>query len=92
MKSYFTLTIALLAALFYACERPVSKNVNGAGADWSHYLGDQSSSQYSTLDQINKDNVDQLEIVWTYVTGDSAVYQTNNLIIDGRIPLLLTVS
>ena len=62
MKNYFTLTIALLAVLFYACERPVNKNVNGTGADWSHYLGDPSSSQYSTLEQINKDNADQLEI------------------------------
>ncbi len=85
MKNYFTITIALLTALFYACESPVNKNINGAGADWSHYLGDPSSSQYSILDQINKDNVDQLEIAWTYVTGDSAVYQTNNLIIDGRL-------
>ena len=33
MKNYFTLTIALLAVLFYACERPVNKNINGAGAD-----------------------------------------------------------
>ena len=55
----------------------------GAGEDWAHYLGHPSSNQYSTLDQIDRTNVDQLEIAWTYVTGDSAMYQTNNLIVDG---------
>lgn len=55
----------------------------GAGADWAHYLGHPSSSQYSTLDQINTQNVTQLEVAWVYETGDSAMYQANNLIVDG---------
>ena len=55
----------------------------GAGADWATYLGHPSSNQYSTLDQINRENVSQLELAWTYMTGDSANYQTNNLIVDG---------
>lgn len=55
----------------------------GAGADWAHYLGDPSSNQYSTLNQINTENVHELELAWTYDTGDSAMYQTNNLIADG---------
>ena len=53
--------------------------------DWAHYLGSPSSTQYSTLDQINADNVSQLEVAWTYVTGDSAMYQTNNLVINGIV-------
>ncbi len=54
-----------------------------AGENWSSYLGHPTSSQFSSLDQINKSNVTQLEVAWTYVTGDSAMYQNNNLIIDG---------
>ncbi len=53
--------------------------------DWAHYLGSPSSTQYSPLDQINASNVSQLEVAWTYVTGDSAMYQTNNLVIDGVV-------
>ena len=36
---------------------------------WDSYLGGSDSSQFSSLDQINRDNVNQLEIAWTYETG-----------------------
>ena len=39
--------------------------------NWSLYLGDKHSTQYSTLIQITKDNVHQLEVAWEYKTGDS---------------------
>jgi len=55
----------------------------GAGADWAHYLGHPTSNQYSTLDQITTQNVRTLEVAWTFVTGDSALYEANNLIVDG---------
>src|SRR5690606_26186991 len=54
-----------------------------SNVDWAHYLGDPHSTQYSTLDQINRENVHLLEIAWMYDTGDSAEYQSNNLIVDG---------
>ena len=76
------LFFAGLAILQWACEKEIPP---GAGADWAHYLGHPSSNQYSHLDQINVDNVQQLEVAWTYVSGDSAQYQTNNLIVDGRL-------
>ena len=57
----------------------------GAGEDWSSYLGHPTSNQYSLLEQINTQNVNQLEVAWTYVSGDSAMYQTNNLIADGVV-------
>jgi glucose dehydrogenase len=37
---------------------------------WNQYLGGSDSSQYSSLDQINRSNVDDLEIAWTYPVGD----------------------
>jgi quinoprotein glucose dehydrogenase len=56
----------------------VSSNV-----DWPVYLGDRARTLYSPLDQINRDNVGQLEIAWTYDTGEAGEYQSNNLIIAG---------
>ena len=38
--------------------------------EWSAYLGDAGSSQYSELTQITTENVDKLEVAWTYDTGD----------------------
>src|SRR6266566_9929124 len=50
---------------------------------WSQYLGGADSSQYSSLSQINKSNVNQLTMVWTYPTGDTIQYLFNPLVVDG---------
>ena len=54
-----------------------------AGVNWPAYLGDKARSHYSTLDQINKENVSRLQVAWTYETGDKAEFQANALIVDG---------
>lgn len=57
-------------------------------ATWTQYLGGADSSQYSSLKQINKSNVKQLEIAWTYPTGDGRNYLFNPIVIDGVMYLL----
>lgn len=64
-----------------SAQSPVS--AAGADRDWRVYLGDKASTQYSTLDQITRDNVAQLQVAWTYDTGDKGEFQTNNLIVNG---------
>ncbi|GMV90861.1 MAG: hypothetical protein AMXMBFR82_06390 [Candidatus Hydrogenedentota bacterium] len=53
--------------------------------EWRWYLGDQQSTQYSKLDQINTGNVAELEQVWTYHSGGEAQIQTNPLVVDGLL-------
>lgn len=79
-STYKLIAISFLILYLTACTQTKPE---GAGADWATYLGHPTSNQYSTLDQINRDNVDQLELAWTYNTGEAANYQTNNLIVDG---------
>lgn len=38
-------------------------------ADWSQY-GGEGGQQYTPLTQIHRDNVDELELAWTFRTGD----------------------
>lgn len=38
-------------------------------ADWPHYGGDEGGSRFSPLTQINRDNVQGLELAWSYRTG-----------------------
>jgi glucose dehydrogenase len=64
------LTIAVLSA---ADERPFTT--------WREHLGGADSSQYSSLKQINKSNVKQLEVVWTYPSGDGQ-YLFNPIVVD----------
>ena len=52
-------------------------------ADWRVYLGGKERNLYSSLKQINRDNVAELQVAWSYETGDKAEYQANNLIVDG---------
>lgn len=76
-----TLTLALLVSVspLLAADRSF--------ATWSQYLGGADSSQYSSLKQINKSNVKQLEVAWTYPTGPGT-YTFNPLIVDGVMYVL----
>ena len=56
--------------------------------NWEHYGGDKTASQYSSLTQINTENVSQLQVAWTYHTGDAdeggaSQIQCNPIIVDG---------
>ena len=50
---------------------------------WRQYLGGSDSSQYSSLDQIDRKNVGQLQVAWTYSTGDMRTYRFNPIVVDG---------
>jgi quinoprotein glucose dehydrogenase len=39
-------------------------------ADWLHYGNDAGGARFSELTQLTPQNVDQLEVAWTYRTGD----------------------
>ena len=57
-------------------------------SDWPVYLGDPAASHYSSLDQINRQNVHRLKVAWTYATGDKSEYsqiQCNPLVVRGRL-------
>ncbi|MDP2128201.1 MAG: membrane-bound PQQ-dependent dehydrogenase, glucose/quinate/shikimate family [Pseudohongiella sp.] len=47
-----------------------SSNPEAVAADWPAYGGTYAAQRYSSLDQINPDNVSQLTRVWEYRTGD----------------------
>ncbi|MDH3244953.1 MAG: PQQ-binding-like beta-propeller repeat protein, partial [Saprospiraceae bacterium] len=56
--------------------------------DWSIYGGDFSGSRYSSLNQINKENVKDLKPLWTLSTGDAfpgSTIQCNPIMANGRL-------
>lgn len=44
-------------------------NVTGTAADWQYYGRTPAGTRYAPFDQINKDNVDRLQVAWTFRTG-----------------------
>jgi len=55
---------------------------------WDSYLGGSDSSQFSALTQVNKDNVDQLQVAWTFETGDGQPPHFNPTVAGGRMYVL----
>ena len=83
LQNCFAITVIILGAGLF----PVAMHAE-ADANWASYLGDSASSQYSILSQINRSNVDRLELAWTYHAGDvrknnRSQIQCNPLVIDG---------
>src|SRR5207244_667047 len=52
------------------------------------YGGAADSAQYSALNQINRSNVSELRIAWTYPTGDDRKYFFNPIVVDGLMYVL----
>ncbi len=50
---------------------------------WSSYLGGSDRNHYSTLHQITPENVQDLQVAWTYALPDSGQMQANPIIVDG---------
>ncbi|MGH9517713.1 MAG: PQQ-binding-like beta-propeller repeat protein [Terriglobales bacterium] len=51
--------------------------------DWAAYGGDENKTHYSPLTQINKSNVKQLEVAWSYDTEETGGLQTSPIEVDG---------
>lgn len=66
----------------------------GEGDGWGHYGGGQHGLQYSSLAQINKDNVNRLTEVWRHRTGELGAgmskpfaFEANPILVEGRLYL-----
>ena len=83
---------ALLAAAvcLTACSRAPEPETQTYGAfdfaGWDAYLGGSDSSQFTSLKQIDKSNVSQLQVAWSYPTGES--YLFNPIVVDGVMYVL----
>lgn len=83
--SLFSIGISLL---FLSCTTNSSNN-QYPGKEWPVYGGNQAGNRYSTLDQINKDNVNELKVSWTYDATSSessertVQIESHPLMIDG---------
>ena len=56
-------------AVLAAAPRPTVQGIP-VGADWPAYGGTFHATRYSPLEQINRDNVQRLERIWSFHTGD----------------------
>lgn len=65
-KQGFLVLLSLITSLsLFSCKDP-----NPNHKTWQVYSGDSEGTKYSSLKQINKQNVKDLKVAWTYRTGD----------------------
>ncbi len=87
MTPRFNLIILIAILFFYNCQSDKTPKVK-TGKNWPAYLGDNHNNHYSSLSQINKENIQNLQVVWEYKTTDSdsldkGQMQCNPIVIDG---------
>ncbi len=70
----FRVSLAALLLGFGTMALAQSGAVDG---DWAAYSGDKGSTKYSNLDQITKENVDQLQVAWQWASPDNAILEDN---------------
>lgn len=64
---------------------PVAKEQ--AQKDWSNYGNTPGGSRFAAIDQITRDNVNDLRVAWTFHTGDVPISPTGNGAEDQETPL-----
>ena len=62
--------ICLVPAIGFGGAPPAAAQQGAPAGEWRHYGADLAGTKYSPLDQIDRDNVDQLDIAWRWRTDN----------------------
>ncbi len=65
--------IRFAALLLTFASVPAFAQKGAPSGDWPHFAGDQGSTKYSGLDQINASNFGKLQVAWRWGTADKAL-------------------
>jgi quinoprotein glucose dehydrogenase len=89
--------IVLILACLLSSQITPSQETSIKDGDWPAYGRDQGGSRYSPLTQINRVNVKQLKLAWTYRTGDvsdgkktagvKSAFEATPILVDGMLYL-----
>jgi quinoprotein glucose dehydrogenase len=78
------LALAAAGALLLTLAGPAAPARNGAAMDWPNAGNDPGGTRYSPLNQIDRSNVQQLQVAWTYRTGARrGTIECTPLVVDG---------
>ena len=81
-RSFPVAKLVVLTLLISNCKREPED------VTWPMYSADPSGSKYSEMTQINRENITDLKVAWTYASGDNTTRSTiecNPIIVDGIV-------
>ena len=89
-RSAFSVAVAVLfASLWLTAQvkdfRPVTEAMlrNPAPGDWLNWRRTDNAWGYSPLDEINRQNVQRLQLAWSWAMDDTGAQETTPLVYDG---------
>lgn len=94
-QTCIAISITLIIALSFTNVSASSAPMNGTD-EWTAYGRDAGGTRYSPLTQINRTNVKQLKVAWTYHTGalevkgrsvNNAAFEATPILVDGTLYL-----
>jgi quinoprotein glucose dehydrogenase len=74
---------ALLLLSAAAITPQAASGQSSPSKDWAVNGGETNNTHYSPLRQITRENVGQLQVAWSYDTGETGGLQTSPIIVDG---------
>lgn len=75
-RTYYLLLLYIVSIFCAVNPIVLPSDASGVG-EWRAYGSDKASTKYVPLDQINKDNVKNLQIVWRWNSPDNALVESN---------------
>jgi quinoprotein glucose dehydrogenase len=78
---FYTFILATLCA--FLISTIVSAQTSHESHDWPVYGGAAENQHYSPLRQINRSNIKQLQIAWSYDTEETGGLQTSPIVVNG---------
>ena len=83
MKLSFKILLLIAISVWGCSIFQNGKNKKVKNQDWRFYGGNQAGDRYSPLAQINLKNVKNLQLAWTYNTGENGEMQTQPIVVNG---------
>lgn len=77
-----TLTTGVAILVSTLCMPLATAQTGASNGQWPSYGADSGHSKYSPLDQINADNVQRLQVAWTWDSVDQSIRDNNEVIRD----------
>jgi len=82
-KIFLVITTLSILIIGFSCgTKSSSKKLASRRTAWSHYGGSPDQSKFFYTSQINKKNVGQLAVVWTYPTDDNGFLMFSPIVVD----------
>ena len=85
MRTPWLMIVVVLMAAPVSAQVPYERILDAESepGSWLTYSGTYGAQRYSTLDRINRDNVDRLQPAWVYQVRSTQKFEVSPLVVDG---------